>query len=80
MSASDSPGPQQKRRKIRCDGWTAERQIRFLVALLGTRSVSKAAAAAGMSRESAYRLRDRAGAELFAALWDRATQDVGGRS
>jgi hypothetical protein len=31
-----------------------------------------ASAAAGMSRESAYRLRERREGTLFAALWDRA--------
>jgi hypothetical protein len=59
-------------RKIRGDGWTAKRQLRFLDALAQTRSVSRAAAAAGMSRESAYRLRDRRDGALFAALWDEA--------
>jgi hypothetical protein len=58
--------------KIRADGWTAERQLRFLDALVHTRSVSRAAAAAGMSRESAYKLRDRREGALFGALWDRA--------
>jgi hypothetical protein len=58
--------------KIRRDGWTAECQLRFLDAMTRTRSVVKAAAAAGMSRESAYRLRDRREGALFAALWDRA--------
>ena len=57
--------------RIRRDGWTPERQLRFLEALAGTRSISRAAAAAGMSRESAYRLRDRREGALFAALWDR---------
>jgi hypothetical protein len=68
MNRSDSPN---SRRKIRLDGWTAERQLRFLDALAGTRSVRKAAATAGMSRESAYRLRDRRDGALFGALWDR---------
>jgi hypothetical protein len=58
--------------KIRSDGWTPDRQLRFLDALARTRSISRAAAAAGMSREGAYRLRERPGAELFALLWDRA--------
>ena len=56
-------------RKTRRDGWTADRQLRFLVALSETTSVTKAARAADMSRKSAYRLRHRA--ELFAAFWDR---------
>jgi hypothetical protein len=66
MSASNS--------KIRRDGWTAERQLRFLDALRRTRSVTRAARAAGMSRESAYRLRRRKDGALFAAAWDRALE------
>lgn len=58
----------------RRDGWTAERQLRFLDTLARTRSVTTAARAAGMSRESAYRLRTRPAAALFALLWDRAMQ------
>jgi hypothetical protein len=65
MSAPDSS-------KIRRDGWTPERQLRFLDTLAETRSVTRAAESAGMSRESAYRLRDRGIGALFAALWDRA--------
>ena len=53
-------------------GWTPARQIHFLGALATTRSVTKAAAAAGMSRESAHRLRNRSESALFAALWDLA--------
>ena len=68
MSAVDSP----KFPKIRRDGWTPERQLRFLGALASTRSVTKAARAAGMSRESAYRLRARKEGALFAAAWDQA--------
>src|SRR3954466_1703537 len=60
--------------KIRRDGWTAECQLRFLDAMTRTRSITKAAAAAGMSRESAYRLRDRREGALFAAAWDRAVK------
>jgi hypothetical protein len=68
MGTPDSP----KSSKIRRDGWTAERQLRFLDALSRTRSVRAAARAASMSRESAYRLRDRREGALFAALWDCA--------
>src|SRR5438270_12084319 len=60
--------------KTRSDGWTAERQLRFLDALASSRSVLKAAASAGMSRESAYRLRERKDGALFAILWDRSLQ------
>jgi len=67
MSTADSPKP----RKIRRDGWTPERQLRFLNALATTRSTAKAAAFAGMSRESAYRLRNRREGALFGLLWDQ---------
>jgi CHAD domain-containing protein len=60
--------------KIRRDGWTAQRQLRFLDTLARTRSVTRAAAAVGMSRESAYRLRSRKCSVLFAIAWDRATK------
>jgi hypothetical protein len=61
-----------KPRKPRSDGWTAERQLRFLDALASSRNVRSAAAFAGMSRESAYHLRNRTDGTLFALLWDRA--------
>ena len=67
MSASP-PAP----RKTRSDGWTAERQLRFLDALASTCSVAEAAAVAGMGREGAHRLRNRSEGSLFALLWDRA--------
>ena len=66
MSTPDSP----KRARIRRDGWTAERQLRFLQMLAKTRNVSRAAACVRMSRESAYRLRSRLRGELFALAWD----------
>jgi hypothetical protein len=62
--------------KTRSDGWTPARQLRFLDALATSGSVIKAAAFAGMSRESAYRLRGRKDGGLFAALWDRVVAFV----
>lgn len=56
----------------RHDGWTHDKQAAFIVALRRTRNVSRAAEAAGMSREGAYRLRARSSAAGFAAAWDRA--------
>lgn len=61
-----------ERGRFRRDGWTPARQLRFLDVLQRTRSVTRAAAAAGMSRESAYRLRNRDPDGLFAAAWERA--------
>jgi hypothetical protein len=63
---SFTPVPGRARR----DGWTAERQRAFIAALARTGCVGRAAAEAGMRRESAYRLKRRKGAESFAAAWD----------
>ncbi|HUD27698.1 MAG TPA: hypothetical protein VMQ93_02425 [Novosphingobium sp.] len=62
------PVPMRSRR----DGWTAERQGAFVGWLAETGSVAEAAARAGCSRESAYRLRRRDGARGFVAAWDVA--------
>jgi hypothetical protein len=56
----------------RDDGWTTQRQRDFLEALAACGSVSAAARAVGMSRESAYALRRRADARGFAQAWDGA--------
>lgn len=53
----------------RYDGWTGARQIAFLKAFTRTRSVSAAAAEAGMARAGAYRFRRRHPESLFALLW-----------
>jgi hypothetical protein len=66
MSTPHTP----QRRRARHDGWTPERQLRFLQVLARTRCVTRAAAHVRMSRESAYRLRSRVGCELFALAWD----------
>ena len=58
--------------RARRDGWTPSRQARFIGALAETGSVAAAAARVGMSRESAWRLRAREGADSFAAAWDAA--------
>jgi hypothetical protein len=62
------PAPSRKRRA----GWTAERQRAFIDHLALTGCVGEAAAIAGVSSRSAYRLRDRAGADSFARAWDAA--------
>ena len=62
------PAPTRKQHA----GWTAERQRRFIDTLSLTGSVGQASAAAGVSSRSAYRLRNKAGAESFAAAWDAA--------
>lgn len=56
----------------RHDGWTEERQRRFIAALAVMGSVGRAVRAVGLSSASVYALRKRPGAESFAAAWDRA--------
>lgn len=56
----------------RRDGWTAAKQRRFIEALAETGIVRVAAAAVGMSEESAYRLARRADAQSFCNAWDAA--------
>jgi hypothetical protein len=79
-SAPPSSSPAFPTRRIRRDGWTTDRQVKFILALNKTRSVTRAAAAAGMSRESAYRLRDRPGRADFARAWDQAVARKGHKS
>ncbi len=55
---------------MRRDGWTAERQARFIGYLAQTGSVAEATRLVGRSRETAFRLRNRADAASFAHAWD----------
>lgn len=73
MSQPDSPTPEQTPSPVqRHDGWTPERQRQFCEALAECGNVERAAAAVGMSRETAYRLRRRTGGRAFALAWDAA--------
>lgn len=58
--------------RVRRDGWTADRQRRFLAALAETGCVSEACAAVGLSARSAYSLRRRPDATAFAEAWNEA--------
>lgn len=60
------------RRRPRHDGWTEEKQRRFIEALADTGLVSHAAKAVGMSRQSATRLRRSPHNAAFARAWDAA--------
>jgi hypothetical protein len=66
-----TPVPQERRRTY---GWSVVQQERFILALEAMGSVGPAAKAVGMGRSSAYRLRERDGAESFAQAWDRAIE------
>jgi hypothetical protein len=65
-----TPAPTRKRHA----GWTAERQRKFIEHLALTGCVGEACALVGFASSSAYRLRDRAGADSFARAWDAALQ------
>jgi hypothetical protein len=54
--------------------WTPAKQRIFLAALLDTGSVAAASRAAGMSRSSAHRLRQRLAGTPFDRAWDRALE------
>ena len=56
--------------RARADGWTLERQGRFIGYLAETGCVAEAARRVGMSRMAAWRLRRRRGAESLAETWD----------
>jgi hypothetical protein len=59
-------------RRRRCDGLTPERQVVFLDALARCGVAADAARAAGISRDTAYNLRNRAEGRAFALGWDAA--------
>lgn len=59
--------------RYRHDGWTPDRQHAFITALAGCGCVDAAAKAVGMSRRSAYALRNRSDAQAFRLAWDAAT-------
>ena len=53
-------------------GWTADRQRRFIDHLSLTGHVGEACAVVGVSSSSAYRLKNKPGAESFSRAWDAA--------
>jgi hypothetical protein len=61
----------------RAGGWSAETQRGFIAELTRTGLVGAAARAVGKSARSAYQLREKPGAESFAAAWDAAKLRAG---
>lgn len=68
-----APVPMRRRRR---NGWTEAKQRHFIAELARHGMVRLAADAVRMGRASAYRLRERPGAESFAEAWDIA-MDMG---
>ncbi|MDQ0251081.1 hypothetical protein J2W22_003145 [Sphingomonas kyeonggiensis] len=58
--------------RVHHNGWTERRQRDFITALVAMGSIRHACRAVGKTRQSAYKLRERPGAESFAAAWDHA--------
>ena len=59
--------------RYRHDGWTPDRQLEFIQALSAGGCVEEAVRSVGMSRNSAYELRQRPDAQAFRLAWDAAT-------
>jgi hypothetical protein len=66
------------RRVPRRDGWTEEKQRRFIETLADTGLVNVAARAVGMTREGAYALRRSEHGAAFARAWDKARDHAAG--
>lgn len=66
-----APVPMQRRR---AKGWTPENQQLFIAMLAETGSVTVAARCIGLSARSAYKLREKEGAEGFAMVWEEALE------
>ena len=67
--------PPQSKRPPRHDEWTLTKMVAFLRELAASQSVSRAASAVGMGRQSAYKLKRRLAGQPFAAAWDMAIAD-----
>lgn len=59
--------------RYRHDGWTPDRQLEFIQALSAGGCVDEAVRSVGMSRNSAYELRQRTDAQAFRLAWDAAS-------
>jgi hypothetical protein len=66
-------------RRRRCDGFTPDRQVVFLDALARCGVAGDAARAAGISRDTAYNLRNSAPGRAFSLGWDAAVLMSRGR-
>ena len=68
--------PPAPKRPPRRHEWTRARMDAFLGELRATQSVSRAARAVGMGRQSAYKLKRRMAGQPFAEAWDEAVADL----
>lgn len=68
---SKLPGDRRKRNH---DQWSREKMVKFLRELAASQNVSQAARSVGMSRQSAYRLRNRIKGSPFDLGWEVALE------
>jgi hypothetical protein len=66
--------PEDSARKPRHTDWTRAKMVAFLRELAASQSVKHAARSVGMSRQSAYRLRNRLARTPFALAWEVALE------
>jgi hypothetical protein len=74
LTPHSAPSPQLPARPplARHDGWTADKQRNFCQILAECGSVEHAAMCVGMTRQTAYRFRNRASGRAFSMGWDAA--------
>ena len=72
VALSPDPDPSSGTGRHTVTGWTPDRQRAFVEHLAANGSVTLAAAHVGLSRQSAYTLRDRQPNTMFALAWDTA--------
>lgn len=65
------------RRRPRSNGWTEEKQRRFIEVLADTGRVALAAKAVGLSRQAAYELKRSGDGSAFSRAWDAARLHAG---
>jgi hypothetical protein len=70
--AGPAPFETRRQRRARHDGFTPARQARFLEAIAEGNTVTRAAAAAGISTNAAYNLRNRREGRAFDLGWEAA--------
>jgi hypothetical protein len=74
-ASNEAASPSSNRRenpRLRCDGWTPDKQREFCEILAECGAVQTAAEEVGMTRQTAYRLRCRKPGRAFALAWDAA--------
>jgi hypothetical protein len=74
VTAADPFAPLRQLRQVRVDGWSSDTQRAFIQALADSGCVSHACKAVGVSRNTAYAMRQRATHGVFALAWDVAIQ------